>query len=95
MSELTFHKCKLCKCIFYSSYKSIYCAKCVPKYEGGSVGRIKLCDLDSLTSKRAKERARWHARMANPAFRERERLRSLARARAEKKYAIKEVLHES
>lgn len=43
-----------------------------------------------MKEKRAKERARWHARMANPVFREHERLRSLARARAERKYA-KEV----
>ena len=43
-------------------------------------------NIGYIESKRAKERARWKARMANPAFREHERLRSLARARAERKY---------
>ena len=41
------------------------------------------CRLD----KRARERERWHRRMMDPNFREAERLRSLARARAERKYA--------
>lgn len=86
-NQLKFHRCKLCKCVFYSSYKTTYCAKCIPKYDSGILAKTKLYDLNNLTGKRAKERARWRARMANPAFREHERLRSLARARAERKYA--------
>lgn len=46
-----------------------------------------------MEERRKKERERWHRRMANPKFKEAERLRSLARARAEKKIRkkIKEV----
>ena len=45
-----------------------------------------LSELD-MAERRAMERERWHRRMKNPKFREAERLRSLARARANRKYA--------
>ena len=48
-----------------------------------------LSELD-MEARRKRERERWHKRMENPKFREAERLRSLARARAERKYANKE-----
>lgn len=91
MSELKFHKCRLCGDLFYAYLKDTYCRKCIPTYKNKnySLNRKHLSEID-MEEKRAKERARWHARMANPVFREHERLRSLARARAEKKYA-KEV----
>lgn len=96
-NTLEFHKCKICGDIFYSGAgKYTYCTKCVPRFHGqGSYERLKttfkaLNDAESIEKKRAKERERWHRRMANPVFREHERLRSLARARADKKYA-KEV----
>lgn len=89
MAELVFHKCKICGCIFYAAGKSTYCSKCVPKF---SWDRAKLtyCALDNadyIEAKRARDRARWHARMNNPNFREHERLRSLSRYRADRKYA--------
>ena len=86
MSTLTFHKCKLCRCIFYSSGKCTYCSKCIPKFSNVYKEKIMTNNIGYIESKRAKERARWKARMANPAFREHERLRSLVRARAERKY---------
>lgn len=97
MSKLIFHKCRICGDIFYSGAgKTTYCPKCLPRFIGGrSYEHIKktceaLNNAEYLEKKRAIERERWHKRMANPVFRERERIRSLARARAEKKYA-KEV----
>ena len=48
-----------------------------------------MSELD-MEARRKRERERWHKRMENPKFREAERLRSLARARAERKYANKE-----
>ena len=86
MSSLEFHKCRLCGRIFYAGRKDTYCSKCVPKYESGFLNRKHLSELD-MEAKRKLERERWHKRMENPKFREAERLRSLARARAEKKYA--------
>lgn len=86
MSRLTFHKCHLCGRIFYSSGKYTYCSKCIPKGLGGGLGRMRLSEL-SMENRRALERERWHRRMANPEFREKERKRSLARARADRKYA--------
>ena len=86
MSKLVFHKCRLCNCIFYSLGKSTYCPQCIPKYCNGQLNRKHLSDLD-MEERRKKERERWHRRMGNPKFRELERLRSLARARAERKYA--------
>lgn len=35
MSELVFHKCRLCGCIFYHKSKDTYCAKCVPSFPHG------------------------------------------------------------
>ena len=86
MSELTFHKCRLCGCIFYKYGKSVYCPKCVPKFYSHNIAKLHLSELD-MEDKRARERERWHRRMMDPNFREAERLRSLARARAERKYA--------
>ena len=40
-----------------------------------------------MEARRKRERERWHKRMSNLKFREAERLRSLARARADRKYA--------
>lgn len=90
MSVLTFHKCRLCNCTFYAGRKNTYCSKCVPKYsESGFLNRKHLSELD-MEARRKLERERWHKRMENPKIREAERLRSLARARAERKYANKE-----
>ena len=89
MTELKFHKCRVCGCLFYSYRKDTYCPKCVPKYRGGELAKKRVSELATKEEKRKAERERWHMRMANPAFREHERQRSLARARADKKYAIK------
>ena len=89
MSAVTFHKCRLCNCIFYAGRKNTYCSKCVPRYEFGFLNRKHWSELD-MEARRKLERERWHRRMENPKFREAERLRSLARARAERKYANKE-----
>ena len=86
MSTLIFHKCRLCNCIFYSQGKSVYCRQCVPKYQSGLLNRKHLSELD-MEQRRKLERERWHKRMENPKFREAERRRSLARARAEKRYS--------
>lgn len=95
VDSLKFHKCRLCHCIFYSAGKSTYCPECVPRYGSGLLRKKRLSELDTEERRKA-ERERWHRRMADPKFREAERLRSLARARAEKKYAkiIKEVKDE-
>lgn len=45
--------------------------------------------MSVLEHRRAQERARWRKRMSDPVFREHERIRSLNRARAERKYAVK------
>lgn len=60
----------------------------MPKYQGGLLNRKHLSELN-IEEIRKRERERWHKRMENPKFREAERLRSLARARAERKYAKK------
>lgn len=95
MSSLKFHKCRICEVIFYSSCRSTYCSKCVPKVSTASnryrmtVERLHLSDIDYKQKQRARWRAYWHKKMESPEFREKERLRSLTRARAEKKYATK------
>ena len=86
MSSLSFHKCKLCGCVFYKANKSTYCTKCVPTFQSGLLNRKHLSELD-MEARRKRERERWHKRMSNLKFREAERLRSLARARADRKYA--------
>lgn len=98
MSELVFHKCRICGKIFYCTNKDTYCSSCVPRFKGLASGNARakayfkaLRNPEDIEAKRARDRARWHARMANPEFRERERLRSLVRARAEKRYATKEA----
>ena len=88
MSSLIFHRCRLCDCIFYAHGKTTYCNQCVPRYQGGLLNRKHLSELD-MEERRKRERERWHKRMENPKFREMERLRSLARARAERKYVKK------
>jgi len=100
MSELVFHKCRLCGCIFYHKSKDTYCAKCVPSFPHGGYSyeaQKRVYDIlsnpERLERRRAWERERWRRRMADPKFREAERLRSLARARAERKYA-KEIQYE-
>ncbi len=97
MSKLVFHKCRICGKIFYCTGKDTYCSSCVPRFKGLASGSARakayfraFRNTEAAEIKRARDRARWHARMANPQFREHERLRSLARARAEKKYATKE-----
>lgn len=87
MSELKFHRCRLCGVLFYSYGKDTYCRRCVPAYRGGFLNRKHLSELD-VEEKRERERKRWKARMANPAFREAERLRSIRRYEANKKYAV-------
>ena len=91
MSSLKFHKCRICEVIFYSSCRSTYCSKCVPKYGSNrmTVEKLYLSDIDYRQKQRARWREYWHKKMESPEFREKERLRSLARARAEKKYATK------
>lgn len=90
MSSLTFHKCRICGCIFYHGPKDTYCTKCVPSFVGCSKAySYALNNMSALERRRAWERARWRMRMSDPIFRERERIRSLNRARAERKYAVK------
>ena len=93
MYKLEFHKCRVCGIIFYHGNKTAYCPKCVPSFAGKSPGQRTMTIYaainrsQSLEQKRARDRARWHKRMEDPIFRERERLRSLARAKADRKYA--------
>ena len=90
MSSLTFHKCRICGCIFYHGSKDTYCAKCIPSFvRSGKAYSYALNNMSSLERRRARERARWRIRMSDPVFREHERIRSLNRARAERKYAVK------
>lgn len=86
MSSLIFHKCRLCGCLFYAYKKDTYCSQCVPKYKSGILNRMHLSEL-SMEDIRKRERERWRKRMEDPAFREHEKLRSLMRARADRKYA--------
>lgn len=86
MSSLTFHKCRLCGCLFYACGKTTYCSQCVPKYKSRFLNKMHLPEL-SMKDRRKRERERWRKRMENPVFREHERLRSLMRARADRKYA--------
>ena len=93
MSSLTFHKCMVCGVIFYHFNKKTYCPKCVAPYKSGE-NRYKVIsdaieNRKDIEAMRARWRAYWHKKMESPEFREKERLRSLARARAEKKYATK------
>ena len=90
MSKLEFHKCKICGALFWHLYKTVYCNKCVPYIKGQTdVERSKSiysainneCSFTAKEHKRKKERERWHKRMENPVFRERERVRSSARVR--------------
>lgn len=96
MNNLTFHKCRICGAIFYSSGRSVYCSKCVPRtltpsgYQM-SIEKLRLSDIDYRQKQRARWREYWHRKMESPEFREKERLRSRARARANKKYLVKEV----
>ena len=100
MSSLKFHKCKICEVIFYRHCRSTYCSKCVPKVSTASgnhrmaAERLRLSDIDYKQKQRARWREYWHRKMESPEFREKERLRSLARARAEKKYLVKEGKNE-
>lgn len=97
MSELKIHKCMICGVLFYHRGKDRYCTKCVPSFkERGRAARVRayrdaIDNAEWLEKRRAFERERWHRRMSSPEFREKERLRSLARARANKKYLVKEV----
>lgn len=102
MSELVFHKCMVCGDIFYSCGKTTYCARCIPKFKGSTSNKVRakayfetLKDSEIIEAKRARDRLRWHKRMANPVFREHERIRSLARYKAEKKYATREAQDEA
>lgn len=84
MSEkLKFHRCVVCGCIFHKDKKTTYCSNCLPSFGNGQIERVHLSEL-SEEFRKARERDRWRRRMANPEFREHERLRSLARARAKK-----------
>lgn len=94
MSKLCFHKCRICKCLFYKYGKDSYCTRCIPCFPKGTtksertrVYNEAFNNAGLLEERRARERARWHARMADPVFREKERLRSLARSRAERRFA--------
>lgn len=98
MSKLVFHKCRICGVVFYHYNKNTYCPKCVSPNKSGE-NRSKIINdaienRDALEIRRFIERERWHRRMESPEFREKERLRSLARARANKKYLIKETENE-
>ena len=96
MSVLEFHKCRSCGRIFYSGNKTTYCSVCVPRLvsavptEAIKIYRDAIVNAKTLQEKKALERLRWRTRMADPKFREHERLRSLARYKAERKYAKKE-----
>jgi hypothetical protein len=82
MSELKFHKCKICGCLFYHFRKDTYCPKCVPLFEGGpraTIYKYTPQQLLGIEERKKRERERWHARMADPAFREHERKRSIMR----------------
>lgn len=94
MGELCFHKCRICKCLFYKSGKGTYCPRCIPCFSKGTTQSEKTKVYNEafnaagmLEERRARERARWHTRMSDPVFREKERMRSLARARAERRFA--------
>lgn len=88
MSQLQFHRCLICGAIFYCGKKDRYCSRCIPKYCSARDEFKMINDWSAIEDRRAKERARWHKRMSSPAFREKERIRSLVRARVEKKYAV-------
>lgn len=94
MSVLVFHRCMICGDVFYSGAgKKTYCPKCVPSFKGKTTNERTrmifeaLNDAERLERKRALGRVRWHKKMEDPVFREHERLRSLARARADRKHA--------
>ena len=94
MSKISFHKCRICGAIFYHFNKNTYCPKCVAPYKSGE-NRSKIINdaienRDIIEARRARWRAYWHKKMESPEFREKERLRSLARARANRKYLVKE-----
>lgn len=80
MSELRFHKCVICGKLFYNNRRHTYCLDCFPKNKP-SVNKIRINDLsdikDRAERRRAWDRMRWHHRMEDPAFKERERLRQL------------------
>ena len=92
MGELTFHKCMICNSLFYHGKKTVYCPKCIPSFTDKTPSeKLKdiyqaLNDREVLEHKRALERERWKRRMQNPAFREKERIRSLAKRKADMKY---------
>ena len=86
MSEMKFHKCYICGRLFYNGKRAVYCRECVKKSGGGRMSGIRLCDV---VDKKARDRLRWHLRMSDPLFRERERQRSLRRYYADCKYAVR------
>ena len=96
MNKLEFHKCRACGRIFYNGNKTAYCSVCVPRLdettptEANYIYREAINNAKTLEEKRKAEKLRWQARMADPKFREHERLRSVARYKAERKYAKKE-----
>ena len=89
MSSLEFHKCRICGSIFFAGgRKNTYCTKCIPKGLRPPFTSRYINNWEKLQAKRKKDRIYWHIKMSNPEFREKERLRSLKRARAERKYMV-------
>ena len=91
MCKLKFSRCKICGCIFYHGSKTVYCDDCVPSCSNPNTRAKKVYEginnRQYIEERRKRERERWHRRMSNPKFREAERIRSLARARNDKRYA--------
>ena len=87
MAELVFHKCRLCGCLFYKFRRETYCTQCTKCIK--SPTNLRMMHLNDIyfDAKRAHWRELWKNRMSNPAFREKERVRSRMRYLANKKYA--------
>ena len=86
-TNLAFHKCRVCGCIFHHSGKTTYCTRCIPSFMGGSRAYSvlnPLTNMKDIERRKAWARARWHRRMSNPIFREKERIRSLNRYKTKK-----------
>lgn len=84
MSVMTFRRCVICGVLFWHKGRTTYCTKCIPYVPL----MHKTEDMQALKHLREKEkereRERWKLRMSNPAFREKERLRSRLRSKVKK-----------
>ena len=91
--SMSFHRCYICGTLFYNGRRVSYCKKCIQGHRypnDRKLAGVRLSDLKRIQDRKARERARWHARMADPVFREKERIRSYMRYAMENKYAVKE-----